>query len=114
VDLRFAKKFRLPREGMVLSFTADFFNMFNFANIVFVSGTPSPFNSLDTYGAGVSPATGAVLPPAFDAKTGLGFQVLKGPQFCSAANSSCFNSAATSNPAPLGPRTIQLGVRFDF
>jgi hypothetical protein len=93
---------------MKLSITADFFNMFNFANIVFVSGTPSPFNSLDTYGAGVSPATGAVLP------ANSRFQLLKGPQFCSAANSSCFNPATASNPAPLGPRTIQLGVRFDF
>ncbi len=43
--------------------TADFLNLFNMDKVVFVSGTPSPFNPLDVYSADVSWATGAILPP---------------------------------------------------
>ncbi len=106
VDLRLAKKFKLPREGMSLNFTADFFNVFNFANIQFIGSTPSPNIPTDVYGPGVNTA-GAVVP----AKSG--FQLLKGPQFCGTGtgqNPSCFNTQTT----PGSPRTIQLGVRFDF
>jgi len=109
VDVRLAKKFKLPRESTSLNFTADFFNIFNSANILFISGTPNPFISTDVYGAGVSSSTGVVLPPAFDPITGQGFQVLKGPLFCG-KNPSCFNTSTS----PGSPLTIQLGVRFDF
>ena len=106
VDLRLAKKFKLPREGMSLNFTADFFNLFNFADILFIGSTPSPFTPTDVYGAGVNNA-GAVIPAS------PGFQLLKGPQFCGTGagkNPSCFNTFTT----PGSPLTIQLGARFDF
>ncbi len=91
------------REGMRLDITADFFNIFNFDNIQFISGTPSPFTSTDVFGAGVSSATGAVLDP------NSGFRLLKGPQFCT-INRGCYNPV-TSPGAAL---TVQLGVRFQF
>ena len=106
VDMRLTKKFKLPRESASLNFTADFFNVFNFADILFIGSTPNPFVPTDVYGAGVNNA-GAVIP----AKSG--FQLLTGPSFCGSGagkNPSCFNTQTS----PGSPLTIQLGVRLDF
>jgi len=92
------------REGMRLDITADFFNVFNSANIQFKSGTPSPFTPTDVFGAGVDSRTGAGLP------ANSGFRQLKGPSFCSTSNPHCFNT----NTTPASPFTAQLGIRFEF
>ena len=107
VDMRVAKKFKLPRESMHLDITADFFNLFNFNNVVFVGGTPSTGNATEVFGAGVNPATGLALPP------NQAFQQLKAPQFClpnAGGNASCYNTRNTPGP----PFTMQLGIRFQF
>ena len=103
VDLRVAKRFRLPWEGKSVSLTADFFNLFNTANIVYQSGTPSPFQTTTNYGLGVDPVTGNVLPAASQ------FRQLTDPSFCS-KNSGCYN---TFN-SPGSPFTAQFGLRFAF
>jgi len=106
VDMRVAKKFRLPREGMHLDITADFFNLFNFNNVVFVGGTPSTGNATEVYGLGVN-AAGAIIP------ANAAFQQLKAPQFClpnAGGNASCYNTRNT----PGSPFTMQLGIRFQF
>src|SRR5260370_37956863 len=100
--LRVAKSIRI-RERMHVNVTADFFNLFNLDNVVFIGGTPSPFNPLDTYGPGVSSATGAILTP------NASFRQLQDPSFCS-SNKGCYNKNAT----PGSPFTAQLGLRFQF
>lgn len=102
VDMRMEKKFPLPWEGKNISLAADFFNLFNFANIVYVGGTPSPFNTQDTYGLGVS-ATGAILSP------NASFQRLRNAANC-ATNKGCYDV----NNTPGAPFAMQLGVRFQF
>ncbi len=105
VDLRVAKLFHLPWEGKTVSVSADFFNLFNAANILYQSGTPSPFQPTTNYGLGVDTA-GNVLPAA------TAFRQLtdtSNPNFCS-KSSSCYN---TFN-SPGSPFTAQLGVRFQF
>jgi len=102
VDMRVAKLFHLPWEGKTVSVSADFFNLFNAANIVYQSGTPSPFQPTTNYGLGVD-AAGNVLPAAS------AFRQLTDPSFCS-ANSGCYN---TFN-SPGSPFTAQLGLRFAF
>jgi outer membrane receptor for ferrienterochelin and colicin len=102
MDLRVAKSIRI-RERMQVKITADFFNLFNLDNVVFIGGTPSPFNPLDVYGPGVSSATGAVLTP------NASFRQLQDPSFCS-SNKGCYNTNAT----PSSPFTAQLGLRFQF
>jgi hypothetical protein len=92
-----------PREEMKLAITADFFNLFNFDNVVYIGGTPSPFNPLDTYGPGVNRITGAVLSP------NPAFQQLKAPSYCT-FNKACYNTNATAG----APFTVQLGLRFQF
>jgi hypothetical protein len=109
VDLRVAKKFKLPREGMSLNFTADFFNVFDFADILFISSTPDFRIPTDVYGAGVSSSTGMPIPASS------GFQLLKSPSNCGnnpakGLNPSCFNTFTS----PGSPLTIQLGARFQF
>lgn len=102
VDLRVAKDFRIT-ERKRLKVTADFFNLFNFADVVYISGTPTPFNPLDVYGAGVN-AAGAVVP------ANTSFRQLTDPAFCTATNKGCYNT----NVTPGSPFTAQLGLRFDF
>jgi outer membrane receptor for ferrienterochelin and colicin len=102
VDMRIAKLFHLPWEGKTVSVTADFFNLFNAANILYQSGTPSPFQPTTNYGLGVD-AAGNVLPAATQ------FRQLTDPSFCS-KNSGCYN---TFN-SPGSPFTAQLGLRFAF
>jgi hypothetical protein len=107
VDMRVAKKFKLPREGMHLDITADFFNLFNFDNVVFVGGTPFTGNATEVFGAGVNPVTGLAIP------ANLAFQQLKAPQFCLGnlnGNKACYNT----NNTPGAPFTVQLGIRFQF
>ncbi len=96
VDMRIAKKFRLPREGMSLSFMADFFNLFNFDNVTIGSRNQN-------FGLGVSPTTGATLAP------NVTFLRLKDASFCN-KNSACYDT----NNVPGSPFTVQLGVRFQF
>jgi hypothetical protein len=91
-----------PREGMKLAITADFFNLFNLDNVVYIGSTPSPFNPLDTYGPGLN-NDGSPRP------ANASFQQLKAPQFCT-LNPSCYNT----NAAPGAPFTVQLGLRFQF
>ncbi len=102
VDLRVAKLFHLPWEGKSVSLTADFFNLFNAANILYQSGTPSPFQTTTNYGLGVDAAGNVVAAPAT-------FRQLTDPSFCS-KNSGCYN---TFN-SPGSPFTAQLGLRFAF
>jgi hypothetical protein len=90
------------REGMRLDITADFFNIFNFADIQFISSTPSPFTSTDVFGLGVDKSGTPLLPNA-------SFRLLRAASFCS-KNSGCYNTDASPGP----PLTMQLGVRFQF
>jgi hypothetical protein len=102
VDMRVEKKFRLPKESMNVLLTAEFFNLFNFANIVYVGSTPSPSNPQDTYGLGVN-AAGTVLTP------NASFQRLHNAVNC-ATNKGCYDVQNTPGP----PFAMQLGVRFLF
>ncbi len=62
-DLRLLKGFRLWNETSRLQFSAEFFNLFNFAN--FSIGSRNQI-----YGLGVDPATGNVLPAGFNPGAG--------------------------------------------
>ena len=102
VDLRVGKRFPLPKEGMSLDVSADFFNIFNFNNIRF-SG------SGNIYGPGLL-TTGAAAP--IDAR----FLRLTAPGSCITANPTsgnkgCFDNSTTT---PGSPRLMQVGVRFNF
>jgi hypothetical protein len=102
-DLRVGKKINLPREGMFVNITVDFFNLFNFDNIQY--GT----SSSRIYGnSGVS-TTGAILAPSSS------FQQLINPANCLAnnptsGNKSCYNTVNT----PGSPFQMQVGIRFQF
>ncbi len=54
VDIRFLKNFKLS-ERAKLQFSTEIFNLFNFKNVVFAGSNL-------TYGQGISPTTGAVVP----------------------------------------------------
>jgi hypothetical protein len=103
LDLRAAKKFNLPREGMYINLTVDFFNLFNFDNVTFSGNTR-------TYGsAGISSTTGAVLAPSAS------FLQLFNPAQCLAndpvrGNKSCYDTRNT----PGTPFQLQVGLRFQF
>jgi len=107
VDLRIAKKFRLPREGTFLDLTADFFNIFNFKNVVFTGGNDGVSGNNRRYGLGVNP-DGTIRP------ANAAFLRLKDPSFCS-KNSGCYdtNNFPGANGA-IPPFTVQLGIRFQF
>jgi len=87
---------------MFLKFTADIFNLFNFDNIVYQGGTPSPFQPTELFGRGVD-TKGNMLKPNSR------FQQLKNPSFCS-SNKACYDTSNTPGP----PLTVQLGIRFQF
>jgi hypothetical protein len=102
VDLRVEKKFPLFSERRSILLTADFFNLFNFANIVYVGSTPSPSNPQDAYGLGIN-AAGAVIP------ANASFQRLHNPANC-ATNKGCYDV----NNSPGAPFAMQVGIRFQF
>jgi hypothetical protein len=102
LDMRVSKKFDLPREGMFVQITADFFNLFNFDNITYGSTNR-------TYGSGFNPVTGAIVNPSST------FQIVRSPTNCLSAsnprgNKSCYNT----NNSPGAPFQMQFGVRFQF
>jgi hypothetical protein len=115
VDLRVAKKFRLPREGMQLWITADFFNLFNFKNIVFTGGSNGFSGPNREYGPGVitvcDPTTGACSPKVVRNDQ---FLRLRDPSFC-AFNDGCYDTKTfPSANGSIPPFTVQLGIRFQF
>jgi hypothetical protein len=109
-DLRVAKSIKLPREGMRLEITADFFNLFNFDNVVFGSGQKN-------FGAGTSPTSGAIVTPP------TGFMQLKDPTLCETPllpptttvlrNKSCYDANNIPN-FQSQPFQMQVGIRFQF
>ncbi len=99
-DLRVAKRFNLPREGMRIDLTVDFFNLFNFDNITYVTGRGTGANR--TYGLGISTAgTSVPIDPRF--------RRLQAPSFCT-SNKSCYDT----NNFPGPPFQMQVGLRFQF
>jgi hypothetical protein len=101
-DLRVAKRFNLPREGMFVNFTVDFFNLFDNDNVIY-----GGLNKI--YGPGVNPATGAVVAPNST------FQQLRSPASClSASNPRGNKSCYDTNNIPGAPFQMQVGVRFQF
>jgi len=102
LDLRVGKRFPLPKEGLSLDLTADFFNIFNFDNIRF-SG------SGNVYGAGITTSGTAA---AIDAR----FMRLINPASCITTdpkngNNNCYDTTTTT---PGLPFQMQVGVRFNF
>jgi outer membrane receptor for ferrienterochelin and colicin len=102
LDMRVSKRFNLPREGMFINLTADFFNLFNFDN-VFYGGTNK------NYGPGINPVTGALVAPNSN------FQQLRVATAClsptnTRGNKSCYDT----NNTPGAPFQMQVGVRFQF
>ncbi len=95
------------REGMRLSIAADFFNVFNWKNIVFTGGNDGVSGNNRRYGLGVNP-DGTIRP------ANAAFLRLKDPSFCS-RNSGCYdtNNFPGANGA-IPPFTVQLGIRFQF
>jgi hypothetical protein len=114
VDLRVAKKFHLPREGMSLSIAADFFNLFNFANVVYNGGSEGISGINREFGLGVDPATGKPLSPNARFR-----RLFNNPGSCLSVNPngnpSCYdtNDFAGGN-GTIPPFTVQLGIRFQF
>ncbi|MBI1750591.1 MAG: TonB-dependent receptor [Acidobacteria bacterium] len=106
-DLRVAKKFKLPKEGMFINLTVDFFNLFDFDNVVFGS-------SRKIYGVGTSATTGAAVAPSST------FMQLYSPSSCltptnPTGNKSCYDTQNTVNTIGTGgPFQMQVGIRFQF
>ena len=104
-DVRLAKRFNLPREGMRVDITLDIFNIFNFDNITYGS-----FNR--TYGVGVN-AAGALVAPS------TAFQRLRAATSCfdpvlrPRGNPECYDTGNSPNTQS-SPRQMQVGVRFQF
>jgi hypothetical protein len=106
-DMRLTKAFKFG-ERYRAEVTADFFNVFNFDNVVYGTGVSR------TYGIGISQLTGAA--PTVDSR----FQQLYNPANCSPTlstgavntsfNQSCYNTVNT----PGAPFQMQIGVRFQF
>lgn len=111
-DMRVTKRIKITEKTRVDVF-ADFFNLFNFDNVVFATATNTNFTT-SIYGQGIDRTTGATLAP--DAR----FQRLKDPANCSPTtatgavntnfNKSCYDR---SNISGL-PFQMQIGVRFTF
>ncbi len=102
-NLRVAKWIRLPREGMKIEITADFFNLFNFANVTYGSGTQRYGNT------GISSTTGAVLPPSSS------FMLLRNAASCLSATNPSGNDGCYDTRNNVGaPFQTQFGIRFEF
>ncbi len=105
-DMRISKAFKLGERARI-DVTADFFNLFNFDNVIF-GGTTNIF------GVGIDRLTGAA--PTVDSR----FQQLYDPANCSMTtstgavntnfNPSCYNRSNI----PGAPFQMQLGVRVQF
>ncbi len=100
--MRISKEFKLPREGMGITFYVDLFNLFNNKNVTYSS-------TGENYGLGISPTTG--LPTPVDSR----FRRLRNPTSCLSSinpkgNPGCYD---TTN-IPGKPFTAQLGLRFQF
>ena len=95
------------REGMKLTFTAEFSNLFNFDNVVITGGSSGITGRNREYGLGVDKG-GNVSP------SNTTFLRLKDSSFWS-KNSGCYD---TNNfPGANGlipPFTVQFGIRFQF
>jgi outer membrane receptor for ferrienterochelin and colicin len=105
LDMRVTKRFNLPREGMFVQLTADFFNLFNFDNITHFSSSTTN----RTYGPGFNPVTGALVAP------NAAFRQLRVASACLSptnprGNKSCYDT----NNTPGAPLQVQFGVRFQF
>ncbi|HWQ03441.1 MAG TPA: hypothetical protein VNL38_03080, partial [Candidatus Nitrosotenuis sp.] len=103
VDLRAAKKFNLPREGMYINVTVDFFNLFNFDNVTLL-----PTGTRRTYGVGISSSGASVAPNST-------FLQLYDPALCignnpTRGNKSCYDTVNT----PGQPFLMQVGIRLQF
>jgi hypothetical protein len=109
-DLRAAKTIRLPREGMRLEITVDFFNLFNFDNVVYGS-------SRKNFGSGISATNAALVTPPTT------FMQLKDPTLCETPllpptgtvlrNKSCYDANNIPN-FQSQPFQMQVGIRFQF
>jgi hypothetical protein len=102
IDFRVAKEIKLPREGMRVDITVDFFNLFNYNNVLYGSSNKNHSN-------GISATNAAVQSPSST------FLQLYNPAKCLTAtnltgNKSCYD---TSNTPGL-PFQMQVGVRFQF
>ena len=102
IDLRVAKEIKLPREGMRIDLTVDFFNLFNFNNVLYGSSRKNHSN-------GISATNAAVQTP------GSTFLQLYDPAKClTATNPSGNKSCYDTNNTPGLPFQMQVGVRFQF
>ena len=90
VDLRILKDFNFT-ETMKLQFSTEFFNLFNFENVIYGGNT-------NTYGLGVDPSTGATLAPD--------------SRWLALRNSD--GSYNTQNVQLGTPLQVQFGMRFFF
>ncbi|HEX9759480.1 MAG TPA: TonB-dependent receptor, partial [Candidatus Acidoferrales bacterium] len=104
IDMRVAKRFNLPREGMAVDITADFFNLFNFDSVRFSSAGR-------IYGLGIG-TNGQSAP--IDSR----FRRLTAPSRCLSANPTSGNPGCydptTTMAGFVTPFTVQLGARFTF
>jgi len=112
VDMRIAKKFKLPREGMSLAITADFFNLFNFDNVTITGGSSGLSGFNRNYGVGVN-RDGTIRP------ANPTFLRIHDPAAClpvnPKGNPSCFDTNTFPNGnGTVPPFTVQLGIRFQF
>jgi hypothetical protein len=97
VDLRVLKSFRV-REPLTLQFSAEMFNIFNFANVAFASAYDYPNNPAFIYGLGILP-NGQGAPP------NPGFLQLRVP-------GGGYNPATEVQQGT--PFEVQLGIRALF
>jgi hypothetical protein len=102
IDFRVAKEIKLPREGMRVDLTVDFFNLFNFNNVIYGSSRKNHSN-------GISATNAAVQAPSST------FMQLYDPANCltptkPTGNKSCYDGSNT----PGLPFQMQVGVRFQF
>ncbi len=101
-NLRVGKHIKLHREGMALEFTLDIFNIFNFANVTYGSGT-------QRYGNTGINSKNAVLPPSSS------FMLLRNPASCLSATNPSGNDGCYDTRNNVGsPFQTQFGVRFQF
>ncbi len=109
-DVRAAKTIKLPHEGMRIEIAVDFFNIFNFDNVVYGS-------SRKNFGSGISATNAGILNPPST------FMQLRDPNLCltptnpptatKLTNKSCYDANNIPN-FQSQPFQMQVGVRFQF